>query len=144
MRILLSYGNQFDRQPACPIEGNEAMSDEEHSDDYKKLMDQKRFLNEIEQGIRIANREIIHSRIPALDKDTVLSFSVAIARLRARYLEAAFRAAETDKGEPLDQSEVNQLRTHREAYEEAKLAFEALRYAIEQGYVDVKLTGEGG
>ena len=120
------------------------MSDEEHSDDYKKLMNQKRFLNEIEQGIRIANREIIHSRIPALDKDTVLSFAVAIARLRARYLEASFRAAETDKGEPLDQSEVNQLRMHREAYEEARLAFEALRYAIEQGYVDVKLAGESG
>ena len=119
------------------------MSDEDHSDDYKKMMNQKRFLNEIEQGIRIANREIIHSRIQALDKDTVLSFAVAIARLRARYLEAAFRAAETDKGEPLDQSEVNQLRMHREAYEESKLAFEALRYAIEQGYVDVELAGEG-
>jgi hypothetical protein len=110
-----------------------------HSDDYKKMMNQKRFLNEIEQGIRIANREIIHARIPALEKDTVLAFAVAIARLRARYLEAAFRAAGIDKGEPLDQSQVNQLRTHREAYEEAKTAFEALRYAIEQGYVSVEV-----
>lgn len=117
------------------------MSDHDaHSDDYKKMMNQKRFLNEIEQGIRIANREIIHAHIPALEKDTVLSFAVAIARLRARYLEAAFRAAGADKGEPLDQSQVTQLRNHREAYEEAKLAFEALRYAIEQGYVDVEMT----
>lgn len=117
------------------------MTDQDtHSDDYKKMMHQKRFLNEIEQGIRIANREIIHSQIPALNKDTVLAFAVAIARLRSRYLEAAFRAAETDKGEPLDQSEVTQLRTHRESYEEAKLAFEALRYAIEQGYVDVEIV----
>jgi len=115
---------------------------EDHTDDYKKMMNQKRFLNEIEQGIRIANREIIHKRIPALDKDTVLAFAVAIARLRARYLEASFKAAETDRGEPLDQSEVNELRTHREAYEETKLAFEALRYAIEQGYVDVEITDE--
>lgn len=116
------------------------MNDQDaHSDDYKKMMNQKRFLNEIEQGIRIANREIIHTRIPALEKDTVLFFAVAIARLRARYLEAAFRAAGIDKGEPLDQSQINQLRTHREAYEEAKMAFEALRYAIEQGYVDVQL-----
>ena len=115
------------------------MSDE-HTDDYKKMMNQKRFLNEIEQGIRIANREIIHKHISALNKDTVLAFAVAIARLRARYLEAAFRAAETDKGQPLDQSEVTELRTHREAYEETKKAFEALRYAIEQGYVDVEMS----
>jgi len=112
---------------------------EEHTDDYKKMMIQKRFINDVEQGIRIANREIIHTKLPTLNKDTVLAFAVAIARLRARYLEAAFRAAETDKGEPLDQSEVNELRTHREAYEETKEAFEALRYAIEQGYVDVVL-----
>jgi hypothetical protein len=115
-----------------------AMS-EDHTDDYKSMMNQKRFLNEIEQGIRIANREIIHKRLPALDKDTVLAFAVAIARLRARYLEAAFRAADTDKGEPLDQSEVSALRLHREAYEETKVAFEALRYAIERGYVDVEV-----
>ncbi|OEJ64624.1 hypothetical protein [Magnetovibrio blakemorei] len=113
---------------------------EEHTDDYKKMMNQKRFLNDIEQGIRIANREIIHKRIPALNKDTVLAFAVAIARARTRYLEAAFRAAATDKGEPLDQGEVNQLRSHRESYEETKKAFEALRYAIEQGYVDVEMV----
>lgn len=115
---------------------------EDYGDDYKKMMNQKRFLNDIEQGIRIANREIIHAKLPALNKDTVLAFAVAIARLRARYLQAAFRAAETDRGEPLDQSEVNQLRTHRESYEETKAAFEALRYAIEQGYVDVEVDKE--
>ena len=119
------------------------MSDQDaHSDDYKKMMNQKRFLNEIEQGIRIANREIIHAHISALDKDTVLAFAVAIARLRARYLEAAFRAAGSDKGQPLDQSQVTQLRNHREAYEETRTAFEALRYAIEQGYVDVEMSAE--
>lgn len=117
------------------------MSDvETHSDDYKKMMHQKRFLNDVEQGIRIANREIIHARIPALTTDTVLKFAVAIARLRAGYLETAFRAAGSDNGEPLDQAAVDDLRTHREAYEEAKKAFEALRYAIELGYVDVELS----
>jgi len=115
---------------------------EVHTDDYKTLMNQKRFLNEIEQGIRIANREIIHKRIPALDKDTVLAFAVAIARLRTQYLEVAFKAAHSDKGGPLDQSQIDDLRTHREAYEEGKQAFEALRYAIEQGYVDVEMDGE--
>lgn len=115
-----------------------------HSDDYKKIMRQKRFLNDIEQGVRIANREIIHKYIPALNRDAVLAFAVAIARLRARYLEAAFKSSNGDKGEPLDQAEVNELRQRREAYEEAKSAFAALRYAIEQGYVDVEVDDEEG
>ena len=111
---------------------------EVYTDEYKNLMHQKRFLNEIEQGIRIANREIIHKRVKPVDKDSVLAFAVTIARLRARYLEAAFQAAEQDHGEPLNQDQITQLRIHREAYEEGKTAFEALRYAIEQGYLDVE------
>jgi len=110
-----------------------------HSDDYKKTMHIKRFLNEIEQGITIANREIIHSRIPLLDKNTVLAFAVAIARLRAHYLDVAFKAAGKDNGEPLTAAQVLELRTSREAYEEAKTAFESLRYALEQGYVDLEM-----
>lgn len=112
---------------------------EDHSDDYKKTMDIKRFLNEIEQGIRIANREIIHAHIPKLDKNTVLGFAVAIARLRASYLDTAFGAAASDEGEPLTQEKISQMRIHREAYEESKIAFESLRYALEQGYVDLDL-----
>jgi len=111
----------------------------DHSDDFKKTMGIKRFLNDIEQGIRVANREIIHSHIPSLDKDTVLSFAVAIARLRARYLDAAFNAAGKDSGAPLTPEQISTIRIHREAYEEAKLAFEALRYALEQGYLDLAM-----
>ena len=45
-------------------------------DDYKQLQIQKHFLGEIEQGIRLANRELIHKKIPGLNKDTILSFAV--------------------------------------------------------------------
>ena len=117
------------------------MSDEAHSDDYKTLMDQKRFLSEIEQGIRLANREVIHSRIPEITKKKVLSFSVAVASLRARYLEDAFRIG-TEHGNPPDQAEVMALKTSREMYEEARDAFEAIRYAIERGYVDITMDDE--
>ena len=37
------------------------MSDGE-IDDYKQLQIQKRFLGEIEQGIRVANTELIHKK----------------------------------------------------------------------------------
>ena len=71
------------------LDGNAEMN--EPQDDYRHLMEQKRFLGEIEQGIRQSNRQIIHQRIPSLSKETVLAFALALGRLRARYLEAAFQ-----------------------------------------------------
>jgi len=119
------------------------MSTEDHTDDYKKTMHKKRFFNEIEQGIRIANREIIHALIPGLDKNAVLSFSVAIGRLRARYLDAALKVSANDSAhEPLNVAQIKELREHRQAYEESRDAFEALRDAIERGYVDLDLSDE--
>lgn len=116
------------------------MSNNPEKDDYKRLMDQKRFFGEVEQGLQIANREIIHSRIPTLNKESVLSFAVVVARMRATYLEAAFQISTTDHALEPAQESVQNLRNAREMYEEAKAAFEALRYAIERGYVDVDLS----
>lgn len=112
-----------------------------HQDDYHNLMAQKRFLGEVEQGIRFANREIIHKIIPKIDKDSILSFSVAVGRLRARYLDAAFKLGVNDRGDPPDQSQINELRNRREMFEEARLAFDALRDAIEKGYLDIDGIG---
>ena len=110
----------------------------EGSEDYQRLVEQKRFLGEIEQGIRLANRKSIHKRIPSIDKDNFLDFATTVARLRARYLEAAFKLGVNEQGDPPDQSQVTELRTRREMFEEARTAFEALREAIEKGYVDVE------
>ncbi len=107
------------------------------SDDYRQLMDQNRFLSEIEQGIRLANREIIHRRIPSIGKEEVLQLAVKVGRLRARYLEAAFKIGIGEEGDPPDQSEINELRMRREMFEETREAFRALREAINRGYVDV-------
>jgi len=114
----------------------------ESQDDYRQLIQQKRFLGEIEQGIRAANRQLIHQRVPSLDRDSILNFAVAVGRLRARYLEAAFKLGVNEHGDPPDQAEINELRIRREMFEEARSAFEALREAIEKGYLDVDdLTG---
>lgn len=106
-------------------------------DDYHDLLDQKRLLGEIEQGVRFANREIIQKRIPALDKDGILTFAVAVGRLRARYLETAFKLGVNEHGDPPDQKEISELRLRREMFEEARSAFAALMDAIEKGYVVV-------
>lgn len=98
---------------------------------------QRRFLLEIEQGIRVANREVIHERIPPISVDAVMPFAVSVARLRARYLEAAFKFSEKEQGDPLNAEEIEELRQARLMYAEARDAFEALRTAIERGYVDL-------
>ncbi len=101
------------------------------------LAHQQRFLMEAEQSIRVANREVISAHIPPLTIENILPLAVSVARLRARYLEAAFKFSEKERGDALDESEVAALRRHREMYDEARNAFEALRTAIERGYADL-------
>ena len=111
------------------------------SDDYKHLMEQKRFLGEIEQGVRAANREIIHQHIPELNRDTILKFAVSVGRLRASYLQAVLRLSVGERGEPADEQEIADVKRKREMYEEALMGFEALRHAIERGYIDAGVVG---
>ncbi len=107
-------------------------------DDYRDLLNQKRFLSDIELGIRLANRDLIHGRIPELNKDKIQNFAVAVGRLRARYLEAAVNMSVNEAGESPAGDYINDLRQKREAYEEARVAFDALRDAVEKGYIDVE------
>jgi hypothetical protein len=112
------------------------------SSDAVLLRRQRQFLHEVEQGIRECNRDIIHGRIPELNKQSFTRFAAVVARLRAAYLEAALGVSrEADAGEALAES-VRSLRDRREAYEEARDAFEALQRAIERGYVDIAGAGE--
>ena len=102
-----------------------------------ELAQQQLFLTKTEQGIRIANREVIHERIPPITSENLLPFAVSVARLRARYLEVAFKFTNKAGGDSLDDSEIAELRRQRQMYEEARDAFEALRLAIERGYVKI-------
>jgi len=99
------------------------------------LIAQKRFLSEIEQGIRAANREVIHAAVPELNRASFFSLAVSLARLRASYLQAALQILCTPEDEipPL----LDDLRHRRESFEEGSKAFEALERAIERGYVDI-------
>ena len=97
----------------------------------------KRFLLESEQLIRDENRKIIHERIPKLTKDSILALAITVARLRAKYLESAFRLSALDQNEPVDEHSFNELRRYRELYEELHSAYEAIQSAIEHGYLDI-------
>ncbi|MCC7166919.1 MAG: hypothetical protein IT565_05040 [Rhodospirillales bacterium] len=106
--------------------------------EFRQLKAQQRFLDEIEQGIRFANRELITKQVPGLDREKILALAVSVGRLRARYLEAALRLGADEHGEVPSAEKLEGLARCRVHYEEARLAFEALRYAIERGYIDVQ------
>lgn len=106
-------------------------------DDYRQLIAQKRYLEELEQGIRFANREIINKVIPVLNKDTILGFSVSVGRLRGLYLEAAFKIAVGEHGDLPEPQAIEDLKHRREMFEEARAAFDALSEAIKRGYIDL-------
>ena len=96
------------------------------------------FLKELEQAIQIANREIVSQHIPSIAKENILPLAISVARLHGNYLAEAFRIAEADAGEAPQESAIESLRLHREMYEEARKAFEALTHAVDHGYINLK------
>ena len=109
----------------------------ENSDEREMLRRQQHFLAEIEQGVRTANLDIIHKQIPKLDRDAFLRLAVVVARFRAACVEAALKLARSPAHDPGLSVAVQTLKGHREIYEEARHAFDALHRAIERGYVDI-------
>lgn len=95
------------------------------------------FLKEMEQAIQVANQEILSKRLPPITKENILPLAVSVAMLRSQYLTEAFKIAKTNAGEAPKEEEIKALRFHREMYEEARLAFEALIHVIDRGYVEL-------
>lgn len=97
---------------------------------------QKRLLDEVEHGVREANRALIGQRIPELTRDSFLRLATVVARLRAEYLAAALSLGRETRG-VVSAEEIARLGTLRAAYDEARMAFEALERAVSRGYVDI-------
>jgi hypothetical protein len=97
---------------------------------------QKRLLDEVEHGVREANRAVIGQRVPELTRDAFLRLATVVARLRAEYLAAALSLGKDTRG-PVSAEEIARLATLRSAYDETRMAFEALERALSRGYVDI-------
>lgn len=108
--------------------------------DRQRLRSEQLFFDELEQGIQVANREIIGARIPELNKDKVHALAVMVGRLRASYLELAFQMCAAGDDAAPDPTVVAGLRERRRMFEEARDAYEALRRAIERGYIEIPET----
>jgi len=94
----------------------------------------RHFVSDIEQSIRLANREVINPLMDPFTKERIFAFAVEVAKLRGAYLKAALDIGQPKKAGP----EPSQLKALREAFEEAREAFAALMTAIERGYVDLQ------
>lgn len=104
-----------------------------------ELARNQRFLRETEQAIRLTNNEVIHKQVPPITSERMLTFSVAIAKLRAQYIESAFTFADANHNEEGDDAEeIKELELRRRRFEEARDAFIALQRAIELGYMAVE------
>jgi hypothetical protein len=95
------------------------------------------FLKEVEQAIQVANREILNQRLPPINKKNILPLAISVARLRGQYLAEAFRISQDAAGEAPGEAEIGSLKRHREMYEEARTAFDALIHVIDRGYVEL-------
>lgn len=103
------------------------------------LAKNQRFLRETEQAIRLANNEVIHKQVPPITSDRMLSFAIAVANLRAQYIEAAFKFTDVKHTEGEDGvAEIDELSLRRKRFEEVRDAFIAMQRAIELGYMVVE------
>jgi hypothetical protein len=95
-----------------------------------------RLLDTAEVAVREANRAVLHEVIPELTEAAFMRLAVAVARLRGDYLATALTLGRDTGGHPTH-AEIESIAHKRLAYDEARLAFEALQRAISRGYVDI-------
>ena len=98
---------------------------------------QRQLNHEVEHTIRESNRDMIHAVIPVLDKDRLTALAETVARLRAGYLTLALRLTEPENAAGPSSGVLAELRASREAYDESRLAFEAVQRAVERGYLEL-------
>ena len=105
----------------------------------EKLVKNQRFLRETEHAIRITNIEVVHKQLPPITSERMLTFSVAVEKLRAQYIEAAFTFADAKHADGAEgAADIDELSLCRRRFEEARDAFIALQRAIELRYVAVE------
>jgi hypothetical protein len=81
----------------------------------------------------------MHQLVAPVTTERMLSFSVAVSKLRAEYIKAAFKFADAKHLTGAEgHAEIDELSLCRKRFEEARDAFIALERSIELGYISVK------
>lgn len=96
-----------------------------------------RFMMAMEHVLREINHEVISPSVPRLSVEEIVPLMISVARLRADYLQYAFKMAGDGKtGHPTEE-EVAKLRQLREAFSEMMAAARELEHCIDRGYIDL-------
>lgn len=94
---------------------------------------------QLDAMVREINREIINPQVPELKVKDLEPILKLVASSRAAYLKELFEVAGVAKSvNKADVGHFQQLKMHRETYEELLAASKALETAIERGYLDVQ------
>ncbi|MFT5504031.1 MAG: hypothetical protein ACI8XC_001746 [Gammaproteobacteria bacterium] len=94
----------------------------------------RRLLQEFEHKVVDINKRKIREIAGEINEDDFLKMAELIAVCRARYLKAVLQISSTGE-EFLDDHINDSLQQHRRSYLEAMQGFNALRHALERGYV---------
>jgi len=96
-----------------------------------------RLLQEIDAAITEANRVNIKATAGSVTQDHILRVAVAVSGLRADYLREVLHLAEKGGGLKERPDAMAALRDLSLAYEEGVAAFDALRHALDRGYIEI-------
>lgn len=103
-------------------------------------IDHNRLRLEMDKTIREINKNIINAKIPELSLEEIRPSMELTARVRAIYLQEVIDISKVVADSLPSPAQIEQLRNHREMFEELVKGSQALEIAIERGYLDVSTT----
>jgi hypothetical protein len=95
----------------------------------------RRLHHELEMTIRDVNQELISASTGAITRGAFTNVASMVADLRGRYLQCVLRLGEESLSGHITTDAVLELKSLREAYDEAAEGFAALEHALQRGYV---------
>jgi hypothetical protein len=100
-------------------------------------MSVQRLLQQFEHEIIGVNRKNISAIAGEIGKEELLRIGTGISICRAKYLKLVLEMTEIEGGD-ICTDMLSQVKNQRLLYEETMLSFDALRHALERGYIIVK------
>lgn len=98
-----------------------------------------RFLMELDLARREINRKVLSPNIQSIGVEEMKPTMRAVAHARAAYITAFMSVADSANPEPTPEM-IATLKQRREAFDELRLAANALELVIQRDYIDVKAT----
>jgi len=98
-------------------------------------IDSRRLHHELEHAIKEINKEQISIAAGVLKREDFIQVAQMVACLRARYISNILELAKRSGPTCIDTESALELKSLREAYQEALTGFDALEHALKREYV---------